>query len=198
MKNLAFCRSLVLGAVLAATSTPLLSQKAVTESISSAFVEGGEINIQLSAGDHKILARDDNQIRIRWSVREQDRDKKVAANATVDGLTAKIDLDGPSNNFRTVIEVPRKSDLTIRLTAGELSVGRIMGDKDIRLRAGDLSIEVGDGADYRLAEGSVWAGDIDAGPFNRETGGLFRSLDWRGDGTYDLRFHLYAGDVKIY
>ncbi len=123
----------------------------------------------------------------------------MKARTTVEGSTAKVDVDGPSNsNFRTVIEVPEQSDLKVRLTAGVLKIQDVGGDRDIRLRAGELHIEVEDTDDYASVAGSLWAGDIDAGPFKQEASGLFRSIEWKGEGENGIKFKLYAGDVKLY
>ncbi len=73
-----------------------------------------------------------------------------------------------------------------------------MGDKDIRLNAGELRIDVGRPEDYSRAEAYVWAGELQAAPFRIGTGGLFRSFDWRGDGEYRLRVHLKAGELHLY
>lgn len=203
MRKLAHRNGPIVGMVLmlgaACLHTPQVhAQEGVTESLRSPFVTGGEITIELSAGTHEIRESPDDSIRIRFSVGAENRDRPVKAITDVDGLHADIELDGPRKDFRTVIEVPRQSDLIVHLTAGELSVGRIQGDKEIRIRAGELSIEVGDGHDYRHAEGSVWAGEIDAGPFGTETGGLFRSFDWSGKGKYDLSVRIYAGEIRVY
>ena len=193
------CRGvLALGSLLAFCAAPLWSENSASDSLETEFVDNGKITIELTAGTHEITASRDNHIRVRWSVSKAGDLKKVDARTDVDGSSATIDIEGEGNNFRTVIEVPRHSDLTIRLTAGDLSVENIIGNKDIRLRAGDLDVEVGNPEDYAHVEGSLWAGDIDAGPFNLDTEGLFRSIEWDGSGKYQLRFHLYAGDVRLY
>ena len=115
----------------------------------------------------------------------------------MDGSSASIDIDGPRENFRSVIEVPKHSDLVVQLSAGELDIEDIKGSKDIKLRAGELSIEVGGTDEYALVKGSLWAGDIDAGPFDQEKSGLFRSIEWAGEGEYTLSFKLYAGEVTL-
>ena len=189
--------ALAAGSVLSLAAAQLQSQGSDNESLETAFVDGGRITINLSAGDHRITESADNHIRVRWDTGARRRNEDVDANTLVDGNTASIDIDGTRKNFRTFIEVPRRSDLIVRLSAGELFVGNVEGDKDIRLRAGDLTIEVGDAKDYAHVEGSVWAGDIDARPLDREASGLFRSIDWRGQGKRELSFHLYAGDVTI-
>ena len=151
----------------------------------------------LSAGGYRITRSSDNHIRLRWSVRGDRKLRRVHAEADVDGTEATIVIDGPNNNFQATIEVPARSDLTVRLSAGELSVEGIVGDKDIRLRAGELNIDVGRPEDYRHVEGSVWAGEINAAPFDVGTGGLFRSFEREGDGEYELRAVLRAGEFSL-
>lgn len=179
-------------------STPLIAGEPVSDLMETEFVDGGKINIKLSAGEHKISDSGDNTIRVYWRVDDEHDLKAVDAVTEVDGSTAEIGLDGPRDNFKTTIKVPRNSDLAIKLSAGELSVEDVVGSKDIRLRAGELSIEVGDTGDYAHVEGSLWAGDIDAGPFDEAKSGLFRSIEWHGDGRHEIKFKLYAGDVRLY
>jgi len=173
------------------------SEESFTDSVETAFVDQGRISIKLSAGEHTITKSDGNTIRVSWRVRDEDIGQ-VDTHTEVDGSSAKIDIDGPRKKFRTVIEVPRHTDLVVRVSAGEVKIGNIEGDKDIRLRAGDLSIDVGNADDYGDVQGSLWAGDIDAGPFNLEKSGLFRSIEWHGGGDHSLRFKLMAGDVTFY
>ncbi len=183
-------------ALLVSTAAPLAADNETTDSLETAFMQGGQITIKLSAGEHKIVRSEDQRIRIHWSVGDERDD--VDANTTVEGNTAMVDLDGPSDDFRAVIEVPENSDLKVHLTAGVLSVADTGGDRDIRLRAGELHIEVDDAENYGSVTGSLWAGDIDAGPFNQGASGLFRSIEWKGEGEDNLNFKLYAGDVRLH
>ena len=173
-------RAPMLGFFLLLSAALVQAEETYTHSLEEAFVDNGTINIKLTA----------------WRVDDEDIDD-VETEARVDGSSAKIDIDGPRENFRTVIEVPRRSDLVVRLSAGELDIEHIEGSKDIELRAGELSIAVGSADEYSQVEGSLWAGEIDAGPFNQEKSGLFRSIEWKGDGEHKLRFKLYAGEVKL-
>lgn len=187
----------LVGLALLLPMSQVLAEDSFTDSAETAFVDDGKISIKLTAGQHTISASDDDTIRISWKV-DFDDVHKVDTETKVDGSSAKIDIDGPRENFRTFIEVPKNSDIEVRLTAGELDIEGIEGSQDIRLRAGDLSIEVGDTDAYSKVTGSLWAGDIDAGPFSQEKSGLFRSIEWEGDGDHRLNFKLYAGDVKLY
>ena len=190
--------ALLAGALLCLPATLLMAGESASDPIETEFVDGGKITIELSAGQHQISQSDDNTIRVYWQLDDEYDVNDVDAETDVDGATAEIELDGPRNNFKTIIKVPRNSDLTIKLSAGELSVDGVVGSKDIRLRAGELRIEVGDTGNYGHIEGSLWAGDIDAGPFGQAESGLFRSIEWHGDGQHELKFKLYAGDVKLY
>ena len=197
MRRLVPISALALGTVLVVTPAAQ-SRERPSESLEAPFIASGQISMDLSAGEYRISASPDNQIRLRWSVRNRSQLRGVEAYADVDGSDATIVLDGPSNNFHVTIEVPARSDLSIELSAGELSVEDIVGNKDIRLNAGELRIDVGRPDDYGRVEASVWAGELRATPFRKVTGGLFRSFDWRGDGEYYLRAKLKAGELRLY
>jgi hypothetical protein len=105
---------------------------------------------------------------------------------------------GPNNGVRLRIEVPKHSNLTVRCTAGDLNVSGVVGDKDVEINAGNLTISVGDPADYRHADASIWAGDLRASVFGVSKDGLFRSFERNNDrGKYQLHAHLMAGDLTL-
>jgi hypothetical protein len=94
--------------------------------------------------------------------------------------------------------VPKRSDLVVRTTAGDLDLVGVRGHKDVSMKAGDLTIEIGDPGEYSRAEASVKAGDIDARAFGVHKGGLFRSFKRENSaGKYRLRASLWAGDIKL-
>jgi hypothetical protein len=132
-------------------------------------------------------------------VRDADQLSRVHARADVSGSAASITAEGPSNNgLRFDIQVPDRSDLYVRMTAGDIRIEDVRGNKDVELHAGDVRIDVGRAEDYHSVYGSVWAGDIHAAPFNVVKGGLFRSFDWSGHGPYRLHAKLKAGDLRLY
>jgi len=105
---------------------------------------------------------------------------------------------GPNNNVQIRIEVPDRTDLLVRSTAGNTTVSGVTGDKDVELRAGDLTIHVGAPDSYRVAEGSVLAGDLNASAFGVVKDGLFRSFRKESaTGQYRLRAKLLAGDLTL-
>ena len=106
--------------------------------------------MELSAGDYNISGSKDQRIHIRWSVRDADQLSRVRASADVHGADASIVTDGPSNNsLKFDIQVPERSDLYVRMTAGDIRIEDVRGNKDIELHAGDVRIDVGRADDYK-------------------------------------------------
>ena len=154
--------------------------------------------MDLSAGEYRILGRQDDRIRLDWSVRDADQLRKVRARADVRGNEATVTTDGPTNHFKVTVQVPARADLYIRLTAGELKVENIQGNKDIESHAGELDIDVGRPEEYHHVEASIWAGELHAAPYHVSKEGLFRSFDWKGRGPYRLHARLKAGELRLY
>lgn len=157
------------------------------------FVSGGKVAITLESGDCDIRASLDSRIHVRWNEANGARVK-----LTTNGKSADLRVENtPHNDFHATIEVPALTDLRIRLTAGDMSVTGIKGDKDIEINAGDLNVSVGSAGDWGDVDASVTAGDLNAPAFKAASGGLFRSIKWKGPGKYRLHVHLMAGDVNL-
>jgi hypothetical protein len=114
----------------------------------------------------------------------------AAANLRISG--------GPDKGLHFRIEVPERTSLLVRSPAGKIDISGVTGDKDVDLKAGDLTIAVGKPESYRVAEGSVWAGDLRAEPFGIVKDGLFRSFRKdNASGQYRLRAELLAGNLTL-
>lgn len=191
----------LMGTVLVVTSeSQSTPDSRASDSLERAFAPNGRISMDLSAGEYRITGSRDNRIRLDWSVRDPQQLSEVRARADVRGADAAITTDGPDGNssFRVAIQVPARADLYIRLTAGEMTIEDIEGNKDVALHAGELNIDVGRPEDYQRVEASVWAGEVDASPYRVSKGGLFRSFDWNGKGPYRLEARLKAGEIRLY
>jgi hypothetical protein len=168
-----------------------------SDSLERVFEPGGRIKMDLSAGAYRIEASRDNHIRMNWHVKNAWRLSRTDVRADVRGSEATLSTDGAGNGFRGFIEVPRQSHLEVRLTAGELALRGIEGDKDVELHAGELDLDVGRAEDYGRVDAAVWAGELDAAPFRTTKDGLFRSFRWTGPGKYRLHAHLKAGEIRM-
>lgn len=157
---------------------------------------GRELAMNLRAGDITIVGTDGPLIRVSCSAgKDNPENHEVKISFAADHLTIR---GGPDREMHFRIEIPRATNLRIRCSAGNLSVSGISGDKDVELNAGNLTIEVGNAANYRHAEASVLAGNLRASAFGVEHGGLFRNFKRDNTaGRYRLRAQLYAGDLTL-
>ena len=187
-------------AAVAILATAVSAQEAGRSgSLERPFLENGHVTMALVAGDYHITGGPDARVRVDWSVRDAESLSKVRANVDVRDKELALTTDGPSNrNLRFNIQLPKQSDLYVRLSAGDIRIEGIRGNKDVELRAGDLYIDVGNADDYHRVDAALWAGDLNASAFQVYKEGLFRSFDWSGKGPYRLHAHLMAGDLYLY
>ena len=181
-------------AALSITPVSLVAQSSGSP-VEKDFVSGGRIEITLESGDYNIRASSDNRIHVRWNEASA---KGVRVKLATNSKSADLRVENtPHNNFHAVIEVPALTDVRVRLTAGNLEMAGIKGDKDVEANAGNLNISVGISGDWGDVDASVTAGDVNAPAFKAAKGGLFRSFNWKGPGKYRLHVHLMAGDVNL-
>ena len=99
------------------------------------------------------------------------------------GRTPRLTTYGPKNHFKVAIQVPARTDLHVRLTAGELRVENVQGNKDIESHAGEIDIDVGRPEEYHLVEASIWAGEIHAAPYHCDQGRAIPVIRLEGPGA---------------
>jgi hypothetical protein len=176
---------------------PAAEKAAPKAQVEQAFVAGGSIHLELSAGQYTVTPTADPKIRIRWTTRHPG--EAVTATAKVQGTQARIDVSGPSNGFSVWIDVPARSNVTVSLSAGDFSIGAVDGDVDVSAWAGKMQVAVADPGAYYSVSASVTAGQIRAEPFNTpEKGGIFRSFSWEGKGRHAIRVRLTAGEIDFH
>jgi hypothetical protein len=159
------------------------------------FVSGGKVEMTLESGEYDIRPSSDNRIHVRWN---EASSKSVVVKLATNGKSADLRVENtPHDNFHASIELPSETSVRIRMTAGNMTVSGIRGDKDIELNAGNLKIWVGDSKDWANVDASVVAGNVDASPFEANKSGLFRSFNWTGPGRYRLHAHLMAGNIDL-
>lgn len=155
---------------------------------------GQHVSMRLRAGDVEVVGVSRPGLRVTCSTGDHPSE---AVKITFAAGTLRT-YGGPSNSVRFRIEVPARTDLVVRLTAGDMDLSGIIGDKDVQVRAGDVTISVDKPDDYRVAEASVMAGDLRATAFGVTKDGLFRSFHKTNpDGTYRLHAELMAGDLTL-
>ena len=191
-------KRLVLLTLLLTASSVAAQQRQNEAVVEQKFSPGGSIRMHLSAGDYTISGSDSSAIVVTYRASSPERLKRIKVQCKTNGSSAELTVaETPHNNFHATIEVPRQSDLWVRLTAGDMKIEGIEGNKDVEAHAGDLEIQIAHPEEYGHRDASVLAGDIDASAFNISKEGLFRSFQQKGPGKYRLHAHLGAGDLTI-
>jgi hypothetical protein len=192
------CMSFALPAVPDSTMTKLELKDLQSHPFAVVCPPGGHLRLNLRSGDFHITGHARNQIAIRLDGSNSSNAQDLTVRYRRSGDNADLRVyGGPKNHLQVTIEVPTSSMLFVRMPAGELNVEGISGDKDIELRAGDLTISIGNATDYARVDASVYTGDLEAPPFGESHGGLFRSFMKHGPGKYNLHAHVGAGDLTL-
>jgi len=164
----------------------------------SDFNSGGKLRMYLRSGDFRIVGGVDNRITVRITGRNAYRASDMRVQLEGSNNSADLTVSGgPKNDLEVTIEVPKKTGLYVRMSAGNLELHHVTGDKDAELHAGELIIDVGDASDYSRVDASVYSGGLEASPFGESHGGLFRSFHKEGNGRYHLHAHVGAGDLTL-
>lgn len=182
--------------VIVAGSAATAQEKTVQRS----FASGGTVNLDLSAGEYTIIPSATDTIRItaRANRKVEPDEVSIRININAAGTRADIEVDGPSNNGVDVeIQLPRRVNLTTDLSAGELKIRGIEGSKDISASAGELDVELGDRNRYRRVNASVKIGELHAPRFDVDKEGFFRSFEWNGKGSDNVRVRLLVGELTL-
>ena len=162
--------------------------------VEAKFVRGGHIRMDLCSSGVEVTGTDEAVVRVSYHPERYDTRVRLR----VTGHDADLRMTGcANNNFQVKIEIPKSSDLFVRMFAGQLDVRDVTGDKDIALSFGQLNVDVGKTEQYERVSASVNSGELNAAAFNVEKGGLFRSFSQSGPGKYRMRAHVGAGEIDL-
>jgi hypothetical protein len=162
------------------------------------FPTGGKLELHIRSAEIHIVGSAENKIAVRVGGDHGENSTDMKARFRRSGDSGELRVTGgPSNGLTITVQVPKSSNLVVRIFAGDVEVKDVTGDKDVVLDAGDLTIGVGDAAGYARVKASVTTGEIDATPFGESRGGLFRSFEKSGNGKYKLVAHVGAGELTL-
>ena len=162
------------------------------------FAPRGQIDLRIRPAEIHIIGSEEGRIVVRVEGRQGRDSKDVQARFEKHGNSGALEITGgPRNDVTITVQVPRESNLVVRVFAGDVAIRDVVGDKDVELNFGSLRIGVGDVAGYSSVKASVSSGEIDAKPFGESRGGLFRSLEKSGNGKYKLRAYVGAGQLTL-
>jgi hypothetical protein len=154
------------------------------------------LDIELGSGDYQIVASASDSIAVVYD-EGSDAVRKVKVQIDSGHGQNHIKIAGEKSNFHAVIEVPRRTDLRVRMNAGGLSIGDVEGNKDIEIVAGNLELNSLRPQDYAQADFSVRVGDVYAPLFKTTKTKLRQSFSTAGPGKYRLHAHVGVGDMTL-
>ncbi len=159
---------------------------------------GTTVRLHLHDGDFRIVGSDRERISIHASGKnaEQAKDIKIRFTRSASAVDLKLS-HVPKNELQVTIEVPRSTNLYARMRGGDLAVSGVAGDKDLELKGGDLTIEVGNAEEYSHVDLSVRFGDVNGDQFGEPKGWLGGWARKDGNGKYRLHAHVLAGDLRL-
>jgi len=156
------------------------------------------LRLHVRSGEILIVGTDDNKITVDFAGKNVDKIQDVKGRLSVANHVAELHLTGgPKNELQIIIHVPKNSDLSARIFAGEVSVQDVIGNKDFELHAGQLTIAVDKPEAYGHVDMSVNAGEVDAEIFGDSKGGLFRTISREASGQYRLHAHVGTGQLSV-
>ena len=96
---------------------------------SQPFAPGGFIRLHLGPGGYTITNTNADAIQVTYTTPHPDDFKKVKVKIQTRASSADVSVsDTPHNNFQATIEIPRRSNLRVRMFAGEVVIDGIEGD----------------------------------------------------------------------
>jgi hypothetical protein len=156
------------------------------------------VQLDLRSGDVRISGSDSNKISIHYEGRHGDDVGNVVVRCKKMGSSARVDISGgPRNEFQIWIEIPRETELQVRMPFGDLNIDKVHGGKNVELHAGQLTMAMGDPKDYAQIEASVLTGELNLSALGVDKGGLFRSYKKDGPGKYRLYAHVGSGELDL-
>ena len=151
----------------------------------------------------QIVGTDEDVIHVTCTAGSDETARDVALHFSPTPNGGKLSIEGPhlqrgNNNLEVKIEVPRRTNLSVRMFAGQVRVKEIKGDKDIDLGAGQITISSIHFGDYRNVDASVSVGEVQARAFGSDKGGFFRSFSRKNStGDYRLQAHVTTGEIEL-
>jgi hypothetical protein len=194
---------IVASAALFACSMVGLAQSAVPcgQTLGAPLRPNATLSVDSIPASIEIVGTDQNTVRVSCSADDMDSARQVQLQLTGTSTGATLKLTGPHlkhGNLTVRIEVPRKTNLRLEMAAGEVKVGEVVGDKDITLRAGAITISSSHSSNYKDVNASVSIGEVNVSPDGEAKGGFFR--DFRKqypNGQYRLRAHVTTGKIAL-
>jgi hypothetical protein len=162
-----------------------------------------ELMIDSRPAGLQIVGTDREQLHVSCTAVSDETVRNVAFRFSPTGSGGRLSIEGDlidhgNNGLQIKIEVPRRTNLSVRMIAGQVTVKEVKGDKDIEVGAGQITISSIHDGDYRSVNASVSVGEVQARAFGADKGGFFRSFRRKNSsGDYRLEAHVTTGEIDL-
>lgn len=162
------------------------------------FAPESRLDLRVRSGEVHVIGVEEDRISVEISGRNAHRAHRLRVRFDKKNGGAKMRIcGGPREGIAITVRIPSKTDLRARVPFGEVVIENIVGNQDVRLHAGELTVELDDREAYSRVDASVVTGEVNASAFGESHGGLFRSFHHTGQGPYRLRAHVGAGELRL-
>jgi len=162
------------------------------------LASGANLRLHLHDGDFRVIGSDSDKLSIHVLGKNVAQAKNIKIQLKRSSTFVDLTLSHvPKKELQVTIEIPKSTNVYTRMRGGDLSVQDVVGDKDLELTGGDLTIQVGSPEDYSHVDLSVKFGDISGTQFGDPKGWIGNSLQKDGNGKYKLHAHVMAGDLVL-
>ena len=195
--------SIAAGATLFACSLVGFSQSDVPcgQTLDAPLRPSATLTIDSRPAGIEIVGTDQEAIHVSCTADDMESARHIRLRFSGTPTHAKLMITGAylkHGNLKIRIGVPRKTNLGIQMPAGEVKVDEIVGDKDIKLHAGQITISSAREWDYRNVNASVDIGQVNAQVYGADRGGFFRVFrKENANGKYRLHAHVTTGQIDL-
>jgi hypothetical protein len=188
----------VLGLLLLNLSAAAL-QQAMTASVTEHKLTRGEhLQMELSAGEYFITGHDSDTVKVVYTADTPHEQSSAKVTFIDSNSDPEVLISNTSrHSFHASIDVPPRTNLRVRVKAGNLTIKGVAGNTDIEDRKGDVVVELINPEDYQVLDASITVGSLNAPAFHVSKLGLWRSFHHRGNGKQQLHVHVGIGSLEI-
>lgn len=189
----------ILAAGLIATFIPIASSQPVqTIAEGRDFISDGNVKVSLPRGNLRVVPVDSTRIQVRCTSSRGTSISKVKPVVEVTGTSAVITIKQPRGSLvDTEVQVPRQSNLVVEVGTGDLEVGPVAGNKNLKVRVGDIKLTLCKQCQYKELKALARVGDVSTGaPVNAKVG-LGMKVHLVGAGDNVIEAHTSVGDIRI-
>jgi len=199
MKSLSFAAGAALFACAATGFSQ--TQAACGSALDAPLRSRGTLTIESRPAGVEIVGTDHDTIHVTCTADDPETAENVQVRFSGIADNGKLTISGGyvhRGDLKIRVEVPRETSVRVRMSAGQVTVDELTGDKDIALTAGQITIRAAHGWDYRRVDASVDIGEVNAPAYGADKGGFFRSFTKStSDGEYLLRAHVMTGEIDL-